>query len=126
MPAFSKMLSHHLPPYEKIKSWSTSRNVPTKTTKTSHNSSWKVSTLRRKVLSNKTKDPNRSRESYLDIEGNDPSLFHTNALSSPDEQGLIEGPVRTFINGGESNATKDDGIHCEIELQQHSRQYHRC
>ena len=118
MPAFSKMLSHHLPPYEKIISWLISRNLPTKSTKTSHSSSWKVSTLKKKLLlSDKVKTPNGSRESNLDIEGNNASLIYANAPSSPDEQGLIEKPVRTFIKGGESNVTKDNGIHCEIESQ---------
>ena len=117
------MLNHHLPPYEKLKSWLTSRNVPAKSTMTSDSPFWKASRLGRKLLFSKTETPNRSRESYLDIERNNPGRFTPDALSSHYEQGLTKNSVRTYINSGTENLIEDDGIHCDIELQQHSQQY---
>lgn len=71
----------------------------------------------------KSETPNRSRDSYLDIEGNKSGRLDPDALSSPYEKGAMQKSVRTLINGGKNKAIDDDGIHFEIELQQHSRPY---
>lgn len=122
MPAMFKVLGHHLPPYEKLKSWLTSRYSSDKPT-TSTSSFWKPPRLGGNLLFNKSETPNRSRDSYLDIERNNPERLDPNALSSPYEKGSMQKSVRTFINSGRNNVIEDDGIHFEIEMQQHSRQY---
>lgn len=76
----------------------------------------------RRLLFNKTESFDRSQDSYLDIERNNPEQLLPNALSPPHEQGSIKKSVRTFISSGKHNMAEDDGIHFEIELQQHSRQ----
>ena len=113
MPAVSKMLVHHLPPYEKLKSWFDSKYDVAKST--IHSSSRKAPRLGRDFYFDKT-DTSRSRDSYIDIEGNKPGRL------DPYGRGSVKKPVRTFISSGENHGIDEQGIHCEIELQQQSHQ----
>ena len=125
MPTLFRLLAHHLPSHKKIRSWLNSRYTSAKL-KRSTDSAWKSSRLGRILLFNKSETPNRSRDSYLDTEGNNRGRLDLDTLSSPYGQGSMKKSVLTFIDGGENNVFDDDGIHCEIELQQHSRQYDSC
>jgi len=119
MPALSKMLGHHLPPYGRFKSWFNSWCISAKT-----RTSWNSSRLGRILLFDRSENPGRSRDSYVDIEAKKSSGHAPDALSSPYEQGPMKESVQTFIRSGKNKVIdNDNGIHYEIEMQQHSQHY---
>ena len=121
MPALSKMLGHHLPPYKKFISWLLSPHNSSNFTFPNSSLS-KSPRQKRDLLSNKRETP-RTRDSYLDLEGNNAERLDPDASLSPYERDSMKDVVRTFIGSGKHNVIDDDGIHFEVELQQHSRQY---
>lgn len=118
MPALSKMLGRHLPPYKKLKSWLHSRYNTAKST-IPNSSLGKSPSWGRGLLGNIRETP-RSRASYSDLDGNDVERLDPDA--SPYKTGSTKKAVRTFIASGEHNVIEDDAIHLEVELQQYSRQ----
>ena len=113
MPALSRMIAYHAPPYEKLKSWFDSKYSLAKSTIQS--STRRTPMLGRDFYSDKT-DTSRSRDSYIDLEGNKPGQL------DPYGRGSVKKPVRTFITSGENHGMDAEGIHFEIELQQQSHQ----
>lgn len=121
MPALSKMLGHHLPSHEKLKSWLSTQYNSTKST-ISNGSASKSPRRGRDLIYNKT-EMHGSHDSHLDLDGNNVERLAPVASSSPHEMGSMKKAVQTFISSGRHNVITDDGTHFVVELQQHSRQY---
>lgn len=121
MPALSKMLAHHQPPYEKLKSWVSQRynSVRSNIGKSSLRQPLKMGNLLRM---NKT--DSRSHDVYLDLEHNKDANLQSDTAHPQHELGPLNS-VRTLIGTGRSNRVDDSAIHYEVDLQQNVHSHAR-
>lgn len=116
MPAFARMLHHHLPPWKQLKSRFSFRKSSSQTE--SSKRSWptlvKGSAAAKTRLEEK-KMPYNSRTPFVDIE-----------RSAAEGNGAISGPhfemdnlksVKTYIKGGQRGNVDEDGIYLKHDLE---------
>ena len=122
MPALSKMIAHHLPRYEKLKSWMSSRYGSTK-------SSIAISPLKPPTRRGKFLNPNASKISrrhdfYSDLEDNR-SPFQSKLTprleSLTYELSPVKSSVQTLISTGNRTQIHENRIHLEMDVKQNSQ-----
>ncbi len=114
MPALSKMITYHLPKFEPLRSWVSSRYSAVKST-TLHSSLKQPSGLLKKLRSKGSKS---SVDGYsdLDLENHQDARLRTNY-----ELGQMQTSVRTLIGTGTGPQYQPNGIHVKVNMQQDSR-----
>ena len=118
MPALSKMLSHHLPAYEKVRSWISSHYSSVRPI-FAISISKKQSKLGRFLRLSNT-ETTRSHDSYLNLEDNKDSAIRSGTMYTPHELGHMNS-VRTVIGTGRTTTIKDGSIHYKVDLQQNNQ-----
>lgn len=132
MPALSKMITHHLPAYQRLRSRLSSRYAAvarSTVVDTSHPSlkrQQSLGLLRVLKLSGSSKSSEDSG-SYSDLEGNNVEVRQQTGAPRvgvlPYELGRTQTSVRTLIGTGDDTRTQTGGIHVAVNMQQNSRSW---
>jgi hypothetical protein len=118
IPALFRMISHHLPVFQKLKSALSSRLASLKSTasKLSRNHGNPHGKFQSQDKKN-SGSQNSSQAGEIDnFEWSHPDIPATY------DMGSIQRSVRTFIGRGKSTVRDRDGIHLQVSLQQHAQE----
>lgn len=116
MPALSKMLAYHVPLYEKLKIWTSSRFASTRSTIA--NRYHKQPVLLRKFFKASSSETSRGDDSYINLENNAETRLQSVAAYELRPKG---NSVQTIIGTGNKVPIEENGIHLNVKLQQNSR-----
>ena len=122
MPALSKMLSYHLPRYEKLKSWMSSRYGSAKSS--TANSSVKPPTGLGRLFNPNAGKNSKRHDSYFDLEDNrstSQSKATPHLGSLPYELSPVKSSVQTLIGTGNRVQVHENQIHLETDVKQNSQ-----